>query len=202
MPRQVRRPRTAGRRPPRPRTRRRPRVPSTSPVPSNDANGLGLPSAIESTPSEPSVNSTNPMNMRSRASGARSRTSVNPHASPTTGNTIGSDPEAPVERRVQRTPDGAGGIEPDRQDREPGEHHQPDAHRVARVRRQDLPGRGAPRSLGSRSRDVRTPASCSASCLVLALAAGERPRVLPDARVDDGRDDFRRDGEVFVAIDG
>ena len=74
------------------------------------------------------------------------------------------------------------GVEPQAQDGEQREDDERDAGRVACVRREDLPGGRARRLPGCRS-------------LLLA-----RPGARAGGRVLE-RDDERRDGEVFVAID-
>ena len=144
----------------------------------------------------------NPMNMRSRASGARSRTSVNPHASPTSGNAIAATPKPPWSVVFSARPTG------------PAASSQTD--RTASPASTTSPIPTASRACGDRICRVEARRGLLLDAVDrldaedagflpfpdfgFALAAGFRPRLRPDFWLDDGRDDVRRDGEVFVAI--
>ena len=96
------------------------------------------------------------------------------------------DPPGAAEQPRQEIADRSRFVEPQSEHRHEREHHQEDPERVPSVRRQDLPDRGLRRRL-----------------LLLAARLDRRFAVdrLEDVRrVDEARDDERREGEVFVAI--
>ncbi len=81
---------------------------------------------------------TKPMNMRTRSSGDAIAQQRDAPAEAHDREQHRGEPEPRVQQPRERLPHRAGGVEPDRQHREPGEHHEPDAERVARERREDL----------------------------------------------------------------